>query len=483
MLSLANSGTTPWRRIAVCKCRLLRLLLILWCAPAALLAETEPKVVDYCIDAKWMPYEGEKLGRHVGISADYLALIRRYSGINFRLVRTESWQQTLDYARQGRCQLVTMLNKTPERSSYLDFTSPYYHMPELVITRKEVNFIHGVKGLTNMRVAIVPGYWYEVLFDKPELGIVRLNAQSVEEGLKMVADGRADATSGTLTQAVRAINKHQIENLHVAGSVGIVHELRMGVTKGNPELVEALNDAIRQITPIQRQEIYERWGNVSLINQPNYMPFYILLGITLVLSVFLGCWQVILRNHNQELAGQKRDLEILHHKLEESNRELALQAATDPLTLALNRRAMTEHLQSEYLRVERYDGTFTVVLIDIDLFKLINDRHGHDCGDKVLKQLTDFLKKQVRQTDFIARWGGEEFLVLLPQSNSDNALALLDRVRSDLRKLRGELPLYTVSSGIASYQPGESIDALLKRADDALYEAKRLGRDRSEIAA
>jgi len=182
----------------------------------------------------------------------------------------------------------------------------------------------------------------------------------------------------------------------------------------------------------------------------------------------------LLRQHLSELESKRRRLEILTEELEQASR-------TDPLTDLANRRSVAARLGEELARSARTERPFSVLLLDVDHFKLINDAHGHHAGDQVLQQVAGLLKGNLRVVDLVGRWGGEEFLILLPESDADAAFQVAER----LRQLIAEHPFYldgrplTITStfGGATAAPGLSQEGLVRRADAALYEGKRAGRN------
>ncbi|MES2128775.1 MAG: diguanylate cyclase [Pseudomonadota bacterium] len=164
---------------------------------------------------------------------------------------------------------------------------------------------------------------------------------------------------------------------------------------------------------------------------------------------------------------------------------LEQRANLDPLTGALNRRGFTEKYLHEVARMQRDRQALAVLSIDLDFFKAINDRHGHGMGDKVLVHVTGVIRQALRATDDVARFGGEEFIVLLPRTSVELAQLVAARVQTLLREADGGvLPRCTVSIGIAGQdETGNGLDALLTRADLALYRAKAEGRDRVALAS
>jgi diguanylate cyclase len=166
---------------------------------------------------------------------------------------------------------------------------------------------------------------------------------------------------------------------------------------------------------------------------------------------------------------------------QDAAQEMRLMALTDALTGLANRRWGEEQLEQELLRAARYGRGFAVILLDIDRFKLLNDTHGHAAGDGVLVDLAQRLRRLLRATDHVVRWGGEEFLILAPETRLDAALELAASLRERVAaESIGGGHAVTISLGVATYHPGDVSASLIERADAALYRAKRGGRDRVE---
>jgi diguanylate cyclase (GGDEF)-like protein len=162
---------------------------------------------------------------------------------------------------------------------------------------------------------------------------------------------------------------------------------------------------------------------------------------------------------------------------------LERRSTMDPLTQVLNRRGFADIYAKEHALMRRESTFMTMLNIDIDYFKKINDAHGHAVGDCVLVDVAQMIGKALRVSDHVARFGGEEFVVLLPSTGLDRALHIAERIQTALRAPRAGVPPYTVSIGVAcQVSAEESLDGILVRADKALYSAKERGRDRIEVA-
>lgn len=173
----------------------------------------------------------------------------------------------------------------------------------------------------------------------------------------------------------------------------------------------------------------------------------------------------------------------LRAQLLERERGLEELAFSDELTRLYNRRFLTRQLSALIRSATRHERALSVVLVDIDRFKAINDTYGHAKGDAVLTRVASRLQRCLREEDYAGRWGGEEFLILLPDDDGDGAHVAAEKLRTAVggRPVAG-LPV-TVSAGCATWMPGESIDDVLRRADTAMYDAKRAGRDQVVVAA
>jgi diguanylate cyclase len=170
--------------------------------------------------------------------------------------------------------------------------------------------------------------------------------------------------------------------------------------------------------------------------------------------------------------------------MHQQNAELKVNATVDSLTGLKNRRAYDEDALREWERSKRMNRPLALMMVDIDHFKNVNDTHGHACGDRALVGVASELKKLVRQYDLVFRFGGEEFVILLPECSPDSALSAANRYREAIAKM--ELPIHdgvlkiTASFGLAITQPPQfkSLDELLQEADERLYQAKNEGRNR-----
>lgn len=222
----------------------------------------------------------------------------------------------------------------------------------------------------------------------------------------------------------------------------------------------------------------------------NQFETSMLVFFTLFLSSILIIWQARAQ-HGQELLRQRAQhaLELSNIKLEKKvalrtrelkqlTLELEAISLTDSLTSLPNRRAFGQRINIEWQRTLRYATPLTIMMLDVDHFKRFNDDFGHQTGDDVLIQVAQLLANAVRTTDFASRYGGEEFIVILPNSTLEEAMPIAQRICDEIAQYAWPQRQVTVSIGVATYQNQEEIQDLIAQADMALYQAKAEGRNR-----
>ncbi|HKK95635.1 MAG TPA: sensor domain-containing diguanylate cyclase [Anaerovoracaceae bacterium] len=168
----------------------------------------------------------------------------------------------------------------------------------------------------------------------------------------------------------------------------------------------------------------------------------------------------------------------LEQELLDANHKLNEMVITDELTGAFNRRYLTNKLSEEIERSERTNELFSLIMFDIDHFKRVNDVFGHDCGDVVLKTISNLVKDRIRKIDSFCRWGGEEFIILIPNTDKNSAYLLAEEIRKIIANSKMEgIDSVTASFGVTNFLKSDNPDTIVKRADDLMYLAKIQGRN------
>jgi diguanylate cyclase (GGDEF)-like protein len=250
-------------------------------------------------------------------------------------------------------------------------------------------------------------------------------------------------------------------------------------TRRQSELTPIIFLASRPVDEAGMGELYAQ-GAVDFLATP-FRPDELRAKVSVFANIFVRTEE--LAERARELARERAELEGLNHALTAVSRR-------DPLTGLGNRRALEEDLELLEARVARYGHRYCMALIDVDHFKSYNDTYGHQAGDHVLATVANELGRQARGGDALYRYGGEEFLCIFPEQSLETGMAAVGRMRAGVEQLgvphaRNPAGVLTISAGLAMLDSAKSGSAsdLLKRADDALYAAKTLGRNRVEQAA
>lgn len=416
------------------------------------------------VDPDWYPYEKiDKNGKYVGIASDLIGLIAERTGLEFEIVPTTEWKASLEKAKSGDADAVSFLNKTEERSQWLLFTEPYFVDPNVLITREEHDYITSLSRYIDETMVLPEGTSIEERLrkDYPNLKIVIVSSE--DEAIDYVEEKKADFTLRSLTMAAYVIKNDGHFNLKIAGAIpDYKNQLRMGITKQDEILQGILNKGVASISEQDVQDAINNYIAINVMKGFDYKLFFIIFSLFSIALLSTLYWL---------------------RKVQSLNRKLEASVVTDVLTGLKNRLFFNQRVSVEHERFKRYGTKLSLLMIDIDRFKRINDTYGHDIGDEVLKKVSSELQNQLRKIDLIARWGGEEFIVLLPDTEMDDAVIVAEKLRGTVESLIFENnEVITISIGISMVMESESIESWMKRADQALFHAKRHGRNRACIS-
>jgi polar amino acid transport system substrate-binding protein len=444
--------------------------------PAEKIFLQEKRSITYCVSPENMPFEAIQNDHLTGMLSDFLEIFSEQLNTSFTLVPTTSLAESLAQARNGACDILPMINQTVKRKAFLDFTTPYLTYDIAIITREQEGFIGNLGDLSGRRVAIPAEVFTGDIVSRnyPKINLVL--PPSTQQCLLQLSSGQVDAAVLSLPAATFHIRHMGLNDLKVAGYSGMKDIIRIGVQKDNTQLHSIMSKVARSIPVQDIETVNQKWVSLTFEHRLDYsLMWKIIGGIGLVMALVL-IWNWQLMRLNKQLASA-------HDELQFKSKQLKKIAITDSLTGLYNRRYIEEKLEEELRRQRRYNHNLSVILLDIDHFKLINDIHGHQAGDKVLQKFAHLLLTGTRESDIVSRWGGEEFLILCLENDIKGAAILGEHLRQQINETAfSEEITQTASFGIACYISGETKDDLILRADKALYKAKENGRNRIELA-
>jgi len=454
------------------------MILVLFILSIDVIAKRSPKILNLCIDPNWMPFEGLIDGKHTGIAKDYLNLFTQFTPYEFSIKETTSWKESTELLKTGKCDLTLLLNRSVEREKYLSFTMPYFFGPNVLVSKKEIPFMQDLSSIGNMKLGVVSGYRLleEIPQYNPNINIKVVASE--DAGLLAVEDGLIDVYVGSLFSVNLRINQLKLGDLKINGWITLQDQLRIGFTKSNADLVPIFNQAIDKISSKQHNEILNRWSNVQIIKQTDYtLLYYFGLVASFILVVFSWRYFVSVKIFSA-LKFKNKELEQTRKELINANKNLEYLSFHDNLTNLHNRHFFMSTLKHHFSNLSRQKGISAILMIDLDFFKKINDQYGHAVGDKVLKEFSEILLSNLRAGDVAARWGGEEFIVLLPTADRVRTLTIAKRLIKDVEQFSFNRDIkLTISVGVSQYNLNDDIESWVERADKGLYQAKNQGRN------
>lgn len=419
-----------------------------------------------CVDPDWMPYEEVDADGHFGLVRGYINILSQRIGKEFRLVRTSSWNESLSVVRQRGCDILPGAVPTQPRKEYLNFSDPYIFLPLVVVTNLDEIFILDFERVADKTFAIIKGYAAIELLRKKYPKIVIQEVPNTRAGLEMVRKNEVYGYIDNLPKISYQLRTNRMPNLKISGELNLVdYDVSIAVRNDRPLLLSIINKAIAAISEEDRQKIFYSWISMSYEKEFNYELLTKILAVFIVLALLLFYRNLIISRYNKRLLEANKQLDILYK--------------TDKLTAIFNRHILDAEIDKEVLRANRYNLSFSVILIDIDYFKHINDKYGHYVGDFVLVEVASILKNSLRKTDVIGRWGGEEFLVICPETELGEAAQVAEKLRSKIEHHNfSEVDqIVTASFGVSAYRVNDTVESLIKRVDAALYVSKANNRN------
>ncbi len=418
--------------------------------------DQKPKMV--FSEVNWKPLSDvDSFPEYHGIIADYLEVINERTGIQFVFEKSDTWIEVLKKFADDEIDLIPAMSISDMIGAEVVLTEPYVTFPLVIVSRNDTDLVAIASALNGKTVGVGEGYtsYFYLKHNYPD--IILEQTRDVPEGLKMLENGDIDAFVGHIAVVVHAINDKNLD-LRISGFADYKFEHRIGIHPDNTLALSIIDKVILSMTPEDHSKILNRWFNLE-VSKFDYSLLWYGLGLILLISGFY----------------------LYRYRLiSQVNAQLLRIASTDDLTGLANRKRINEYIEECEYRSERAKERYqySLILIDIDNFKMVNDKHGHDVGDQVLIRFSRILQNFTRKSDLVARWGGEEFLIVCDNTGLKEAIGIAEK----LRKLTCDEQFPTVSDmtasfGVIEHLPGESRGAAFSRLDQKLYEAKHSGKN------
>lgn len=393
-----------------------------------------------------------------GVAIDFWKLIVDRTGMKVSFTASPTWGSVLDAIKSKTADVTLGTSLSKDKESYALFSKPYASFPNVIVTNKTIDFLPGLEALSGKRVAIAEGYSVAESIASKYPNIIIVGVEDTREALKLLSSGRVDAVIDLLPVVAYLMNADHHLDLKISGTTEFAFDVRMMIRNDYPELKAIIDKAIDSITPAERQRILNRYIAITYEDRIDYGWVYgITMAALLIISIFMY-----------------RQFEMGKY-----HRRLLKMATTDPLTGLVNRIRLDEKLFECHQFYQRTGRTFSVIIIDLDYFKRVNDTYGHLIGDKTLVNLSRLLSDNIRSIDTLGRWGGEEFMIICPETSSEGGKQLAEKIQAVIERYDfPHIHTLTCSFGISESREGDRIENVVGRADSALYRAKEEGRNR-----
>lgn len=432
------------------------------------------KTINMGFIRNWAPVEFEdENGQVIGINADINKLIARRADINFNYVPFDNWNDMLSAVVKHEIDMVASASETAERKKRLLFTDSYWGMPWVVIHRRDRGEQLTIKSFYGSELAIVKGYQLIDKIRKEHPSITLRLVDSHEEGVLAVQRGVVAGFIENIASASELIKRESLVtlSLSVADTLS-VDAHHYAIRKDWPELKSIINKALATISASERKQIYEKWFEINL---ETGLDRNIVLRVGLQIGAIILIVIVVIVVWNRRLYVEIETRKSLEEKMKHM-------ATHDELTGLANRVLLKDRLNLAINFHQRNDRLLAILFIDLDGFKSINDTHGHDVGDELLKQVAQRLDGCIRKSDTVVRFGGDEFVLLLTGLHNKNEAAfiaekVLKLVQQPFNISVGQANI-GCSIGIAMYPfDGKTNSDLLKVADTLMYKVKASGKN------
>lgn len=422
----------------------------------------------------WPPMEFvDADGNNAGVTVDVLKLLAERMNIRFELHSYQQFDVLLGDLKQKKVDLVANVADLEERKSFASFTDEFWSIQWAVISDATAVDISSAEQLNGKRIAIFKDYQLAQHINEIAPDVVVTPANNLRDAMSLLQKGQVDYVLDSVEAAGQLIRQMGYVNMRVQLIDGFpVYPSLIAVRNDYLPLVTILNKGLRSIQQPERRQLYQKWFDFQVtqsIDKDKYTRLmWQISGAVLLLIIFFVIWNLSLRR------------EVKLRRLAEQ--KMRFMATHDDLTQLPNRGLLKERVDQALLQHSRHNETLALLFIDLDGFKDVNDQYGHDTGDELLLQLAVILQDTVRKSDTVARFGGDEFVVLLTGLlNRNDAAIVAEKI---LQQLQPPLILSVgavqigASIGIAVY-PDDGTDSarLLKVADSLMYRIKQQGKN------
>lgn len=411
-------------------------------------------------------------------SFDLVKLLLSKTGIKLKSTERLPWSKSFSNLLDKQCDILPWATMAPERASIMGFTSPYARLKRLVVTKRGGPYI---RHLSEIKDKVFAGLANSYMLKQAKKRYPNLTVKETKlpnDAFLLVAKGEAYGAFASVYSVANLFDRPELSNLKIAGILPSAydHVASLATRKDDALLLSILEKAIVTVDKAEVDDFISRGSVTTFQPTIDYKKHWFPILMTIVFVAFLVWWNKNLRRLNGQLEKAQRALESKTEELE----RLSL---TDALTKVSNRIKLDQVFAQEAERAARYYQPLSIILIDIDYFKDVNDTYGHVVGDQILVKFASTVMDSLRSNDVLGRWGGEEFLVICSSIGLKKVELVAEKLRSVLENTDFS-PVHnlTASFGVAQWNASDTQESLISRADNALYLSKNNGRNKVSVA-
>ena len=406
-----------------------------------------------------IPFSFKTMDELVGVELDFWNLISKKLSKSFNIEEMINTEFINIFSDSIKGKFIYSFEE--DTSSKYIFSDPISKIPIAIATKNSVNYISDLSSLNNIKIGVLKDLKLSKLLknDYPNITFEEIN--TINDGINKLNENKIFGLIDNFYTLSHSINQYKSNELKINNSLKYEISMRFQVEKENEKFIQLINKTISILSQKEKNNIF---NNYQLISYQEDFDFLYLIQFIVPLLIVL----VILIFFNYRLKNEVK----FRKKIE---KELSKFANKDSLTNIYNRRKIEELCENELKRSERYNSNLSLIFFDLNDFKLINDLSGHHQGDDVLIKIADVVSNNIRSTDYFGRWGGDEFLIVLPHTDllqTEKIIRTLENKISEINFNLKENLKVSCSFGLCQYAPKDTLDSLLKKADESMYSIK-----------
>ena len=411
------------------------------------------------IENNKVPFSFKNTNEIIGIEIDFWKLISNKLSKPFNIEEMLKNEFLNIFTSSIKTKFIYSFEKK-HSNKYL-LSNSIAQIPIALATKDKVNYISDLSSLKSISIGVLKDLDLisTLKKDYPEINFIEIT--SIEDGMRKIKENKLFALIDNLYTLSHKIEEFKIDELKINNTLKYKIDMYLETDRKHEEFIKIVNNAIFTLTEKEKSTIL---NNYQLILYHKNIDLFYVLKFIIPLVILLTIFAFLNYRLKNEIKRRKQ-IEI----------KLSNFANNDSLTNIYNRRKIEELCENELKRSERYENELSLIFFDINDFKIINDKLGHHKGDEVLIKIANIISQNIRSSDYFGRWGGDEFLIVLPQTNISKTKNIIETLENKLKDSDFNLDKnmkISCSFGFAEYEKNDTLDSLLRKADDSMYKIK-----------